>query len=419
MLKKKFIQTLALLTSIACLTGCTQGTAQSTSSPDSTVPITVKGDIELDTSNLLATNIDLVDTISLSHPDSNVMISGMSLNYALAMLANGASLDALTAIEDYLGMDLETANSFYSEFLTRKGSPSQNKLVISNSFWTDDSLPYDIHKNYINILENTYQAEVAQIPMNDKGVKEVNNWVDKATDGLIQKALSPSDLTPETVSILINAILFDGKWETPFYVEDTREEEFTLVDGTKTVVEGMHSEEYFYYENEFATGFRKDYDEKEYYMIAILPKEEGDFSLAELAIEDLIASGKSTAQLNAELHIMLPKTDFETKYNLSNMLKQTSLEQLFDQGANNLPLIYDNDAPGFCSYASSIIQNDRLIIDESGTKAAAVTSVIVDNCIESIEQKDYLQVYLNRPFAILLMDGATDEPLFVAKIMNP
>ena len=92
---------------------------------------------------------------------------------------------------------------------------------------------------------------------------------------------------------------------------------------------------------------------------------------------------------------------------------------MFDANSNNFPGIFDTEDSNFRSYVSKIIQNDRLIIDEDGTKAAAVTSIMVDGCMAAFEEKQKLQVYLNRPFALLLMDGATDEPLFVAKIMNP
>ena len=346
------------------------------------------------------------------------MISGISVNYALAMLANGASPEALTALEDFLGTDLEAANSYYSAFLNRAETDTQNKLIISNSFWVDDSLPYGIRDSYTNILKSTYQADISYIPMNESGINQVNAWAEQATDGMIKKALSPNDLTSDTSSILVNAILLDGKWKQSFTTDRTREVEFTLADGSTKTVQGMHSSESFYYENEYATGFRKDYEGNEFYMIAVLPKEEGDFTLSGLDLEGFIESGKSTSELNADLSIMLPKTDFEAKYNLTNILKAAGLEQIFDKTSNNFSGIYDNDAADFTSYASSVIQNDRLIIDEEGTKAAAVTSVMMATTT-SIRDTQHLMVYLNRPFAILLMDGTTDEPLFVAKIMNP
>lgn len=456
MFKKNVLKTIVMIAAVACLTGCalkqsnkmelpvntedksgteteelteeTEETAEEFTkeiTEDATEEITkdsVEEDysaIEIDKTKLLENNIALVDKVSEASPEDNVMISAMSVHYALTMLANGADEEVLAKIEEFLGSDLETANEFYSAFLNKENTDTKNKLVISNSFWTDETLSYDVRDSYIQLLENVYHAEVAEIPMDAKGIEQVNKWVDGATDGLISEALSPGDLTKETASILINAILLDGKWDTPFEVERTEEVEFTRADGTVTKVDGMYGMENFYYENEYATGFRKDYEQGEFYMIAILPKAEGDFVLEDLDIEGFIESGKSIFELNAKLEVMLPKIDFEAKYNLTDIIKGFGLERMFDKSYNNFPGIYDIDDPEFRSFASSVIQNDRLIIDEGGTKATAVTTIIVGNQLTSVRENLFLRVYLNRPFAVLLMDGKTDTPLFVAKIVNP
>ena len=439
-MKRKKICTFTMLLSLICsLIGCGSNaswgngeTGINSDSPSVTgsdkqddssgrgvyVPVPVSGDIKGNNTSLLSETIFLVDSVSQVYPGENVMLSGLSLNFALAMLANGADNEALTALEDFLGRDVQTLNSCYSDFMNREKSGSKNKLTISNSFWTDEAFPGEVREEYMQLLKDTYRAQVNEIPMNEKGIRKINQWAAKATDGLVKEALRLQDLTPDTSSIIINAILLDGKWESPFLADRTRDEEFTLADGSPIIVQGMHSQEYFYYENQYATGFRKDYDEGEYYMIAVLPKKEGDFVLADLDLEGLIKSGKSTSDLHAELNIMLPKTDFEVKYDLSEMLKCAGLEQIFNDRYHNFPGIFESEDVDFCSYVSSVLQNDRLIIDEDGTKAAAVTSIMVDRCTSALTEK-LLQVYLNRPFAVLLMDAETEEPLFIAKIMKP
>lgn len=430
-MKKMTLKILAVLTSLVCLSGCgsraiieTDPTAaapikETVAAPAPLEPATsANTDVKTQTGSLLETNISLVDNTSHNFPGQNVMISGISLNFALAMLGNGTSPEATAQIEQFLGMDIQSANAYYAQFLNRKDSGTRNKLSICNSFWVKDELTYPVRDSYINQLEGTYKAEVSYVPMNEEGIRQINAWADKATDGLIKQALSPSDLTPYTMSILVNAVLLDGKWQRPFCSDKTRDITFQLDDQNSKTVSGMYSEEYFYYENDYATAFRKDYDNSEFYMVGILPKNTGEFDLSDLDIPGLLASGKNVSELNAELYIMLPKLDFEKKFNLTTILQDMGLTQIFDDSRNNLPLVYDSNSPDFTSWASAIIQNDRLIVDEDGTKAAAVTSVIM-NCADSISNKTYLYVYLNRPFAILLMDGATDEPLFIAKIMEP
>lgn len=425
-MKNKLMKTCLFLSFSLLLCGCgsknvsptRQASTEVATEISTELPTVQNTDVKSDISGLLQTNISVVDNVSHENPGQNVMISGMSLNYALAMLSNGASPAATQELEHFLGMSVEEANELYGGYLNRKALSPENKLIISNSFWIKNDLEYEVRESFTSILKSIYKADVAKIPMDAEGIKQINEWAAFATDGMIKKALSPNDITRDTVSILINSILMDGKWATPFAAEDTHDVTFTLTDGTTTTVSGMHGEEYIYYENEHATAFRKDYKNREFYMVGILPKAEGEFDLSDLDIKGLLDSKKSTVEMNAELHIMLPRVDFETKYELSNVLRSMGLGQIFDVTSNNFSGVYDNDDPLFTSWASKIIQNDRLIIDETGTKAAAVTSIIMDTCTSLPVEKQQLYVYLNRPFVVLIMDGATDEPLFIAKIVH-
>lgn len=425
-MKNKILPLILPLFLAMSLCGCGKTDANIPAEPTEPVSVNLETpsihieNVKIDLSGMLNKNISLVDILSSQSPSENVMISGLSLDYALAMLANGASPSAAAALEQFLGQNTAAANDTFGKFLNRTGTDSQNKLVISNSFWVKENLLYGIKKDFSAVLENIYKAEISKIPMNESGISQINKWAEQATDGMIKKALSPSDITEDTVSILVNAILLDGKWAVPFKANYTFDVDFTRTDNSTFTVSGMHSDEFFYYENEYATAFRKDYQNQEFYMVGILPKKTGEFNLSDLDIAGLLESGKSTDELNAGLHIMLPKVDFEMKYDLTDILKSMGLSQIFDENANNFSGIYENTNPDFASYASTIIQNDRLIIDETGTKAAAVTSVIIENTAAAVpEEKRQLYVYLNRPFVVLLMDGETDEPLFIAKIVNP
>ena len=58
-------------------------------------------------------------------------------------------------------------------------------------------------------------------------------------------------------------------------------------------------------------------------------------------------------------------------------------------------------------------------LDENGTKAAAVTAVIME-CMSAVEEKEPVikNVELTRPFAFLIYDRSNDEILFMGKVMT-
>ena len=89
-----------------------------------------------DTSNLLNRTISLVDNVSKDKKDKNIMISGLSVDYAMSMLINGTNNECTAELESFLGMNKEEANKTYGNLLNSyKNSNDSNKLIISNSFW--------------------------------------------------------------------------------------------------------------------------------------------------------------------------------------------------------------------------------------------------------------------------------------------
>lgn len=68
-------------------------------------------------------------------------------------------------------------------------------------------------------------------------------------------------------------------------------------------------------------------------------------------------------------------------------------------------------------YIGSIIHKTYIEVNQKGTKAAAVTAVIVECTSAAIEQK-YYEVYLDRPFLYAIIDDATGIPVFMGAVMG-
>ena len=373
-----------------------------------------------DTSNLLNRTISLVDNVSKDKKDKNIMISGLSVDYAMSMLINGTNNECTAELESFLGMNKEEANKTYGNLLNSyKNSNDSNKLIISNSFWINKDTSEDgIKKEYKQTIKDVYKAGIELISMNQKGVDKIDNWVSDSTEGFMKKALSIEDIV-EADSILMNTIYFDGKWEYPFDASLTREEDFTLFDGSTQKVKMMNSQEYYFLENDKATAFAKNYKDGRYQFIGILPKDSGEFDVSSLNIEELLKTKKNINELNADLYVKLPKIDFEEKFELSSILQAMGVKEVFDDSKNNLTGIYKDMGSEQVSYIDEVLHNVKLKVDEEGTKAAAVTSIISKNtCTAITEPKRIIEVNLNRPFVAIIMDTETDTPLFIAKITN-
>ena len=64
-----------------------------------------------------------------------------------------------------------------------------------------------------------------------------------------------------------------------------------------------------------------------------------------------------------------------------------------------------------------MIHKTYIEMAEKGTKAAAVTAVILDgNAMEPMEE--IKEVYLDRPFMYMIIDETTELPLFVGVVRD-
>lgn len=162
-----------------------------------------------------------------------------------------------------------------------------------------------------------------------------------------------------------------------------------------------------YYENDKATAFGRDYANGLSF-IGVLPNDQGDFSLEDLDIGKLLKS-----QPEYEVQCKMPKLEFETTAVLNDMLSGLGLDDIFSSNADFSGIADKN------VNVDTILQKTKLELDENGTKAAAVTSVIME-CMSAAEEDEPIikTVELTRPFAFLIYDSSHDEILFVGKVMT-
>ena len=118
-------------------------------------------------------------------------------------------------------------------------------------------------------------------PFDETTLADLNAWVSDRTDGMIPAIL---DRIPGSAMVyLVNALAFDGQWESVYRENQIHEGTFTAEDGAAQPVQMMYSQEYAYLEDGLATGFLKYYEGGTYAFAALLPNEG-------VSLEDYIAS---------------------------------------------------------------------------------------------------------------------------------
>ena len=331
------------------------------------------------------------------------LVSPLSVLTALALVQNGAQGNTLAQLEQALGgLDRDTLNAYmraYCDFLTES-----DELKIANSVWTDSSV--EAKQAFLQKAVDSYSAQIFSAPLSSKKtVNSINSWVKKNTDGMIQKIIENADR--DAVMMLINAVAFEAKWETPYTNDDIEKLEFNSYSGKSKKTEFMCSTESVYLSDNDARGFMKPYKNGRFAFAALLPNEDVNIDdyIASLSGEKLIKIF-SSAKKNEEVDVKMPKFKAEYSTQLIDTLKKMGIEDAFDRkSADFSSLIDKNDG----AYIGTVMHKTFIEVDQKGTRAAAATLV----GISKMSMPAINPVCLNRPFVYMIVDTETNLPLFI------
>ncbi|MBQ1377065.1 MAG: serpin family protein [Lachnospiraceae bacterium] len=336
--------------------------------------------------------------------DENVLISPLSLTLALAMVLNGAEGETQEEMLKVIsgGLSEDEFNTFLSEYVKGLPSDEKAKFHFADSLWMNEDLK--VKKRFIKNCEDFYNAEVKKVFFDENAVREINAWVSEHTDGMIDQVIESA--APEAIMYLINALAFDAEWERLYTVDDVREGEFTDIYGEKAPVTYLNSEENYYIENEKCTGFVKLYKGNRFAFLALLPAETADLeafirSLTGETLLLLLASAKNTPCICS-----LPKFKEDWSAIMNDVFRAIGLEKTFSDQAELSGIVKKMTSLG------DVIHKTHIEVDERGTKAGAVTAIMLKALGLPVEKPE---VRLDRPFVYAIVDKDTGVPMFIGQ----
>jgi len=213
---------------------------------------------------------------------------------------------------------------------------------------------------------------------NEANAGKINSWVSENTDNKINNLISGS-----VNAALVNAVLFDAKWVTPF--GGTKSGEFTNADNSVSTVGymsgqqgGKANQSCQYYDGRDLQAVKLDYKNGAS-LYVLLPREGNDGNLIPLDdkfMENLKGEWKNiqaslSKSSKEDVNLSFPKlASFEYKTDIKKNLESLLPGVL---SSNNFKDILSGGT-GFP--IDQIIQATKLSIDEKGTSMAAATAVL-------------------------------------------
>lgn len=337
----------------------------------------------------------------------NLLISPLSVLCALAMTANGAEGETRAQMEAVFGFSVEELNRYLRWYVDSLPQSEDYALRLANSIWFTEDARFTPNQNFLQCNADYYGADIYSAPFDDSTVDAINKWVEDKTEGMIGEVLD--EIPEEAVMYLVNALAFEAEWDWVYQEHQVRDGIFTAENGGEQDIEMMYSQEYNYLEDDLATGFVKDYKDRSYSFVALLPREGisvGDY-ITELTGERLRALLDNVRSI--EVHTAMPKFESEYSVELSDILKSMGMTDAFDwQKADFSGLGISAD--GNISIGR-VLHKTFISVGEQGTKAGAATVIEMDT--GAAMPQEFKEVHLDRPFVYLLIDRSSGMPFFI------
>ena len=354
-------------------------------------------------------------TVKDDGSDSNLMISPASVMIALDMVAAGSKNESLKQLTDLFaaGQGPLTQQAYAAALMDTINSSKNVEFSCANAVWSNKGLLGDhVNSEYIEYIQKTFDAEYRLSDFDKKTVKEINDWVDKKTNHMIDEIINKLD--DATVMVLVNAIAFEGKWQKAYNETQVNDGEFKGVGGTQTV-SFLYCNESTYFETEKATGFLKNYAGGDYAFLAILPTDD-KISANEFAknftAEDYEKFIKS-ATYDYKVQTVLPEFKYDYDVTLNNAIENMGCNSIFYPQSADLSGIAGNRGD---IYVSEIIHKTHIEVTRAGTKAAAATAVSNQVGAAMPEEQEFRFVECDRPFVYAIVDTNTMAPVFIGTV---
>jgi serpin B len=350
--------------------------------------------------------LEMYANLAGANSGKNVAIGPYSISQAMAMLYAGARGVTATEMREALHFEIDpgrfhqTFNGLGLELLSRDGDIT---LRIANQLWAKTG--FQPPNEFLDVMTRDYDAPLAVLDFagDPEGArKRINQWVASATEEKIVELFPAGTIAGNTVLVLANAMYMDAPWKYQFDAKRTRSSAFTLLDGSKAMVDMMSYDEFL--PSASGPGWQAvelPYRGDEVSMIAVVPD---DFKAFEAALSPARLSEIISAIRDGGIHLSFPRFTFSFHASLVESFKALGAPSLFD-GA-------DLSGIGDGLKVAAIEHEAYIQVDEEGTKAAAATGVaIADSHGPTID--------FDRPFFFFIIDRPTRSLLFLGRVLDP
>ncbi|KAM9202602.1 kallistatin isoform 1-T2 [Dugong dugon] len=364
----------------------------------------------------------LYHVMASESPGKNIFFSPLSISAALTMLSLGARAHTQAQILQGLGFNLtemtysDIHQGFQQLLHTLNLASGTLETHTGNALFLTRGL--QLLPKFLNHTMAFYESQLFQTNFCDSvGTAQlINDHVKKETQGKIANLVS--ELSKDTMMVLVNYVYFKALWEKPFSPSKTSPEDFYVDASTTVQVPMMWQDDHhhWYLHDRYlpCSVLRMNY-EGDVAAFFILPNPGKMRQMEEALTPEMLTRWNNLLQKRAffykKLKLHFPKFSISGSYELDQILPRLGFAELFSEKANFSGITKTLNLKMSKSFHKAILD-----VDEVGTKAAAATSF---STVFKSAPKNPRVLRFSRPFLVVILSTSTQSILFMGKVVNP
>ncbi len=254
----------------------------------------------------------------------NTVLSPLSIGHAVLMAEAAADADTATSIRTSFGLpddpheawnaldSLIVASNRTATNVAQKPTPI---VTVAGRAWP--AAGRSPSQQWLDVLAAQHGAGTETIDVNqpEQSADQINGWVSEETNGLIDRLITPSFITPDTVLVLTDAVYFEAQWARVFGKYGTVTQQFTALDGT-TVFAQFNLDLEQPGRRGTGNGFvaaEVDYAGGDYSMLLVVP-DEGNFSAVRAGLSNDFVAEVDEVLADGPWELRLPEWTTDTSF---------------------------------------------------------------------------------------------------------
>ena len=377
------------------------------------ISLNIVGDVVKPAGNLYEFSINMFERLH-NEAHGNMVCSPLGSATLMRMLQDGANGETAKELGLMLGTTTEEMGLIAHDLQgDANATGCSTRAVMANLLAVNDNCK--LRKDYQQHVGKVYGAEAWQLDFSDKDSEtRINKWVSEKTNGMIGGLATSLD-SKETMRAC-NTLYFKGYWKYPFKdisgKDQTTIKTFTQDDGKKVLVNMMQRQKYFKYTHNdtlqvvslpYENRSRDTLHQRNFSMYVFLPRQGKTLDDVVKYLHSHSLAELSKTMNQQDVDVRLPRFTSGVTLDLKSVMRSLGVRHLDD---------FSGISKDYMEL-SGVLQQAKIIVNEQGTEAAALTEAI---SVCGWAQPHYVAIFnANHPFIYMIVCDDTNTIYFMGE----